>query len=196
MDQATTLRATQNRLSEPSKGGKLARAKRFQYGSLFQRGKHNKVWVARWWEQTIDPEGKQVRIRRSETLGSIAELTSRRKAEQLLIRRMQRVNSDHCSSQSNRRFTDFVRLDWQPVMLPTMKYATQKSYAYFLRVHLVPVLGGLALREVSRERIQAMLNGKLAQGLAWETVHHRNAPSAKYWVPQSNGDTSKRIRCE
>jgi hypothetical protein len=119
MDKATTLRATQNRLSEPSKGGKLARKKRFQYGSLLQRGKHNKVWVARWWEEAIDPEGKLLRIRRSETLGSVAELTSRRQAEQLLTRRMQRVNSDS-SSQSVRRFTDFVRLDWEPVMLPTM----------------------------------------------------------------------------
>src|SRR5579864_9405418 len=103
MDKATTLRATQNRLSEPSKGGKLARKKRFQYGSLFQRGKQNKVWVARWWEPTIDGEGNQVRIRRSETLGSVRELSSRRQAEQMLTRRMQRVNSDHCSFQSLRR---------------------------------------------------------------------------------------------
>jgi integrase len=179
MPKRTTLSLTQNRLSEPSKGGKLARKKRFQYGSLFQRGKQNKVWVARWWEPTIDGEGNQLRIRRSETLGSIAELTSRRQAERLLMQRMQRVNSDHCSSQFNRRFADFVRLDWEPVMLPTMKYATQKSYAYFLRVHLIPALGDLALREVSRERIQAMLNGRLAQGLAWETVHHLQCALSK-----------------
>jgi len=179
MDKSTTLRATQNRLSGPSKGGKLARKRRFQYGSLFQRGKRNKVWVARWWEQTIDPEGKRSRIRRSETIGSVAELASHRQAEQVLTRRMQRVNSDHCSSQSARRFTDFVRVDWEPVMLPTMKYATQKSYSYFLRAHLIPALGDLALREVSRERIQAMLNSKLANGLAWETVHHLQCALSK-----------------
>jgi integrase len=178
MDGVTTLRATQNQLSGPSKGGKLARKKRFQYGSLFQRGKHNKMWVARWWEQTIDPEGKPSRIRRSETLGSVRELTSRRQAEQVLTRRMQRVNSD-TSSQSVRRFTDFVRLDWEPVMLPTMKYATQKSYAYFLRVHLIPAFGDFPLREVSRERIQATLNAKLAKGLAWETVHHLQCALSK-----------------
>jgi hypothetical protein len=57
------------------------------------------------------------------------------------------------------------------VILPTMKYATQKSYGYFLRVHLHPAFGELALREISRERIQAMLNAKLAKSLAWETVH-------------------------
>lgn len=179
MDNADTLRVTQNRLSEPSKGGKLARKRRFQYGSLFQRGKRNKVWVARWWEEKAGPEGKELRIRRSETLGTVAELTSRRQAEQFLVQRMQRINSDRCLSQSTRRFVDFVRVDWEPVMLPTMKYATQKSYAYFLRVHLIPALGALALRELSRERIQAMLNAKLAAGLAWETVHHLQCALSK-----------------
>ena len=150
----------------------MARKKRFQYGSLFQRGKRNKVWVARWWESRIDSEGKECRVRCSETLGPITELTSRRRAEQLLIQRMQRINSDYSSLQSTRKFVDFVRLDWESVMLPTMKYATQKSYRYFVRVHLIPALGDLSLRDVSRERIQALLNAKLAQGLAWETVHH------------------------
>jgi len=179
MSKDATLPPTQNRLSGPSKGGKLARKKRFQYGSLFQRGKRNKVWVARWWEPRIDSEGREFRVRCSETLGTVAELTSRRRAEQLLIQRMQRVNSDHCSMQSTRRFADFVRVDWEPVMLPTMKYATQKSYRYFVRVHLIPSLGDLSLRDVSRERIQAMLNAKLAKGLAWDTVHHLQCALSK-----------------
>src|SRR6266852_9287506 len=72
MQPTTTLPATQNPLSGPTKGGKLARKRKFQYGSLFQRGKRNKVWVARWWEQTIDSKGKELRVRRSETLGTVA----------------------------------------------------------------------------------------------------------------------------
>jgi integrase len=82
-------------------------------------------------------------------------------------------------SQSARKFADFVRVDWEPVILPTMKYATQKSYGYFLRVHLHPAFGDLSLREISRERIQAMLNAKLAKGLAWETVHHLQCALSK-----------------
>ena len=150
----------------------MARKRRFQYGSLFQRGKRNKVWVARWWEDAVDSEGRQIRVRRSETIGSLRELPSRRKAEQLLVRRLEHVNSSLCSSRPLRRFTDFVQLDWEPVMLPTMKYATQKSYGYHVRTHLIPALGDLALREISREQIQTLLNSKLSTGLAWETVHH------------------------
>lgn len=179
MPDATTLRATQNRLSEPSKGGKLARRRSFQYGSLFQRGKRNKVWVWRWWEENSNEHGKPFRIRRSEVLGRVAELPTRRRAEQLLTGRIRRINGDQYSSRSARRFADFVREDWEPVMLPTMKYATQKSYAYFLGAHLIPALGDLRLREISREPIQALLNSKLAAGLAWETVHHLQCALSK-----------------
>jgi integrase len=179
MKPTTTLRATQNRLSGPTKGGKLARKKSFQRGSLFQRGKRNKVWVARWWEETIDGEGKPVRVRRSEILGEVAELTSQRQAANVLTQRMQRINGDHYSPQASRKFVDFVRGDWEAVMLPTMKYATQKSYAYFIRVHLIPALGDFRLREVGREPIQTLLNAKLAAGLAWETVHHLQCALSK-----------------
>jgi len=146
---------------------------------LFQRGKRNKVWVARWWEETVDGQGNSVRVRRSEILGEVAELTSQRQAAKLLNQRMQRVNGDHYSPQATRKFVDFVRADWEPVMLPTMKYATQTSYAYFIRVHLIPALGNFRLRDVDREPIQTMLNAKLAAGLAWETVHHLQCALSK-----------------
>ncbi len=157
----------------------MARKKSFQYGSLFQRGKRHKVWVARWWEEAVTAEGTPGRVRRCVTLGTVAQLGSRRQAEQLLSRRMQLINGDYYGSQSARKFADFVRVDWEPVILPTMKYATQKSYGYFLRVHLYPAFGDLSLREISRERIQAMLNAKLAKGLAWETVHHLQCALSK-----------------
>ena len=157
----------------------MARRRRFQCGSLFQRGKRNKVWVARWWEETIDEQGKSVRVRRSEILGKVAEIKSYRQAANLLNQRMQRINGDHHSPQATRRFVDFVRADWEPVILPTMKYATQKSYAYFLRVHLIPALGDYLLRDISREPVQTMLNAKLAAGLAWETVHHLQCALSK-----------------
>ena len=157
----------------------MARNRSFQRGSLFQRGKRNKVWVARWWEDAIDGEGKPVRVRRSETLGQVAELPSQRQAARVLTQRMQRINGDHYSPQATRKFVDFVRVDWEPVMLPAMKYATQKNYAYFIRVHLIPALGDFRLRDIDREPIQTMLNARLAAGLAWETVHHLQCALSK-----------------
>lgn len=157
----------------------MARKKHYQHGSLFQRGKRNKVWVARWWEDVVDSKGQPVRVRRSEILGTAAEFPNRRMAERALVRRLERLNSEHHTLQSQRKFASFVQDDWSPVVLPTLKYATQKSYRYFLGVHLVPALGELALVDISREIIQALLNQKLASGLAWETVHHLQCALSK-----------------
>jgi hypothetical protein len=58
--------------AEPPKrdnhGGRMARNRRFQQGSLFKRGSRTKVWVARWWEEVSGTGGKSERIRRSEIL--------------------------------------------------------------------------------------------------------------------------------
>src|ERR1039457_6100441 len=48
-------------------GGRMARNRRFQHGSLFKRGTRTKVWVARWWEDVSGREGKLERVRRSES---------------------------------------------------------------------------------------------------------------------------------
>jgi integrase len=92
---------------------------------------------------------------------------------------MQGINGDDYSPKATRKFVDSVRVDWEPVMLPTMKYATQRSYAYFLRAHLIPALGDFQLRDINREPIQTMLTAKLAAGLAWETVHHLQCALSK-----------------
>jgi hypothetical protein len=42
----------------------MARRKHFQHGSLFKRGKKNKVWVARYWEPVIGANGEAQRVRR------------------------------------------------------------------------------------------------------------------------------------
>jgi integrase len=59
-----------------------------------------------------------------------------------------------------------------PVVLPTLKYATQKHYRYMLDVHLVPAFGKTQLRDLTREDLQSFLGRKLNSRLSWETVHH------------------------
>jgi len=151
-------------------GGKKMARRRFQLGSLFRRGKHPKVWVARWWEQSINPDGSIGRKRRAEVLGTVAELSSRSQAMEALTKRLNPINSGMHRPQSTRTFSSFVREDWLPVVLPTVKYATQKNYRYFLDVHLLPTFGAHRLCEIKRETIQLFLAAKLGNGLAWKTV--------------------------
>jgi hypothetical protein len=74
--------------------------------------------------------------------------------------------------QSVRTFGDFVKNDWMPVVLPTLKFATQKHYRYMLDVHLIPAFGKSLLRDLTRGDLQGFLTWKLNSGLSWETVHH------------------------
>src|ERR1700731_1599976 len=158
----TTLRSDAEQAGRaieiPKKGETMAR-RGFQQGSLFQRGTRRKVWVARWWEDVIQTDGTLGRLRRSEVIGTVAEFPTRRLAMQVLSQRLGSINSGKARPQSVRTFGDFVKDDWTPVVLPTLKYATQKHYRYMLDVHLNPAFGQRQLR-------------KLSNGLSWETVHH------------------------
>ncbi|HKR85244.1 MAG TPA: hypothetical protein VJS37_13890, partial [Terriglobales bacterium] len=75
------------------------------HGSISKRGKRKKVWVARYSEDVTGPNGVVSRVRRAEVLGSVAEIATRRQAEQILAERLRFVNSSEyrpCSSQTFR----------------------------------------------------------------------------------------------
>ena len=85
-------------------GGRMARNRRFQHGSLFKRGTRTKVWIARWWEDVSGREGKLERVRRSEILGTVAEIPTRRQADQILSNRLRGINAGDFRPQSNCTF--------------------------------------------------------------------------------------------
>jgi hypothetical protein len=78
----------------------LARKKHFQHGSLFKRGKRNKVWVGRFREPVIGTDGQTHFVRRSEILGNVAELPTRRDAELVFSDLLRRVNSANYNPRS------------------------------------------------------------------------------------------------
>lgn len=50
---------------------------RYQGGCLFIRGKKRKMWVARWRENVIQPDGVVQRVLRSAVLGPVSEFAGR-----------------------------------------------------------------------------------------------------------------------
>ena len=150
----------------------MTQNRRFQYGSLFKRGTRTKMWVARWWEDLVGPDGKSERIRRSEVLGTVAELPTRREAEQLLSDRLRGINSGDSRVQSTWTLKSFIQDRWLPDVLPTIKYSTQIHYKYIVKVHLIPTLGDMQLRLITRESVQSLLTSKRRSGLSWRTVKH------------------------
>ena len=67
--------------------------RKYQRGSIHKRGTRKKVWVARYSEDVLGPDGVVSRIRRSEILGTVAEIPTLRQAEHLLSDRLRLVNS-------------------------------------------------------------------------------------------------------
>ena len=152
------------------KGGKLARKKHFQHGSLFKRGKRNKVWVARYREPDIGDDGGTVFVRRSEIIGTVADLPTRRDAELILSSKLRHLNRTNYHPRSCCSLRDFVE-EWKTQALPALKYASQQHYEYIIETHLLPTFGNIQLRLISRESIQALLANKL-KDLSWRTVKH------------------------
>ncbi len=99
----------------------MAQNRRFQQGSLFKRGTRTKMWVARWWEDVIGPDGKSERVRRSEVLGTVAELPTSREAKQKLSARLRAVNSGDYRTQSTWTLKGFIQDRWLPDVLPTIR---------------------------------------------------------------------------
>ena len=70
-------------LSQRRAGLSLAR-RRYQKGTLFLRGKREKVWVGRWLADEIQPDGTIKRIHKSEVLGSRRDFPTKRLAQREL----------------------------------------------------------------------------------------------------------------
>jgi integrase len=150
----------------------MSRRRCHQEGSLFKRGTRKKVWVARWWEEAIGSENKIERIRRSEVLGTIAEIPTKREAQQLLNDLLRRTNSGVHRPQAVLTFKDFVKDRWKPDVYPTLKFSSKKYYDNMVDTHLIPVFGDKQLRLITKDSVQGFLNAKAQGGSSWKTVKH------------------------
>jgi len=145
---------------------------RYQDGCLFIRGKKRKMWVARWRENVIQPDGVVQRVLRSEVLGPVSEFAGRREARVLLQSHLAALNSGQRRAEGTMPFAVFVTEHFEPAVLPTLKYATQEIYSFLLRKHLLPRFRDSRLCDITRAEIQQFLIAKLKNGYAWETTHH------------------------
>jgi len=143
--------------------------RRYQRGSIFKRGKRKKVWIGRYCEEVIGPDGSVTRIRRSEILGPVAEIPTQRQAEQLLAERLRKFNSPDYRPASSLTFGEYVERYWLPQVLPTLKHSTKKYYQYQFKVHLLPAFGNTQLRLITRDAVRQLVAEKL-RVVSWSTA--------------------------
>jgi len=143
----------------PLKGDfeRMAR-KRYQRGQLFLKGKRQKVWVARWREDIIRPDGSTHRLRRSEVLGTLKEYPTRRLAERALERRLSEteINSLNYQPRPTASFREFAA-KWQKDVLSQLKPSTRSADQSRIRKHLIPELGDVCMKDITAQRVQTMI---------------------------------------
>jgi integrase len=135
--------------------------RRYQKGQLLLKGKMKKVWVARWREDTLRPDGTRHRQRRSEVLGTQKEYPTRRLAERALEQRLTeaKVNSLDYKPRPTATYREFA-MKWKKDVLSQLKPSTRSADASRLKKHLIPDLGEILMRDVTTQRLQSLIAQK------------------------------------
>jgi len=167
-----TIMLTRRQGELPDKEAVVAR-RRFQTGTLVKLGKRRRIWVIRWREDVLRDDGTVARVRRAETIGTIAEMPNRRDALAKMEERLREVNQGVRRPESGMSFGAFVETQWTVLALPNFKASTQHGYKTVLAVHVLPAWRKWRLRDIDRLAIQQWIADKFRQGTGWQVV--RNA---------------------
>ena len=130
--------------------------KRFQRGQLILRGRRHPVWVGRWREDVIR-DGKIERVHMCETLGTKTDYPTRKLAQRALEDRLSTINNVSYRPRPVAKFSEFAAR-WQKIVLTQYKPSTQPPIRSQLRKHLIPKLGGLAMKDLTGELMQSFVS--------------------------------------
>jgi integrase len=133
--------------------------RRYQRGHLRLRGKRQKVWVAKWREDVILPDGSRRRVQKGEVLGTLKEYKTKRLAERALEQRLAEINSLTYKPRPTATFAHFA-VKWQRDVLSQHKRSTQAADKSRINRHLVPELGDRCMKDISREVLQSLVARK------------------------------------
>jgi integrase len=154
--------------------------RRYQRGHLRLRGKKEKVWVAKWREDVLLADGSVHRVQKGEVLGTVKEYKTRRLAERALEQRLAEVNSLTYQPKPTATFREFAA-KWQRDVLTQLKPSTGSADRSRIKKHLLPELGDLCMKDISSQRIQAMIARKQGQ-LSPKSIRNLIATLSIMWT--------------
>jgi|HubBroStandDraft_6_1064221.scaffolds.fasta_scaffold02488_8 integrase len=159
---------------DAERGGRVSRKERmtrprYQEGCLWTRGKRRKMWVLRWRENVLQPDGSVRRVQRAETLGPVSEIT-RQQARVFLQDKAATLNLSQRRPQATKPLEEFVRVEWHRNAALALKKSTVKYYSFQLDRHIIPALGSCSLCEISRAQIETVLSDLRQKGHASGTL--------------------------
>lgn len=137
-------------------------------GSVYRRVSDGK-WVASWTEHT--PEGKRRRV---------AYFATQKPAKDRLRAAMRRTEDGLPTVDSSMPLAAWVE-QWQSTTLALegLKVNTQRVYRDVMRLHVVPVIGALPLREVRATHVEMVLSRMADTGLSASYRHQAHKALSK-----------------
>ena len=133
--------------------------RRYQKGGLIPKNglPQNGLWVGRWREDVIQPDGTIERPYKWEVLGTLQDYPTRKLALRALEARLSTINSPTYRARPTATFAEFADR-WDATVLSQHKPSTQSSTRSQLRRWLLPKLGRVALKDLDGQRLQAFVS--------------------------------------
>lgn len=127
---------------------------RYQRGSVFKRGKRQKVWYGMFREDFQTAEGikrRQCLVR----LGTVVELPTKHAARG----KLSELLGSSATIKMEMTYQELVER-WRMVERPTQKSTTYNHYNNALRLYVLPAFGERTIASINREDIQRLLTNK------------------------------------
>jgi integrase len=132
----------------------LAR-RRYQKGTLFLRGKREKVWVGRWLADEIQPDGTIKRIHKSEVLGSRRDFPTKRLAQRELDGHVSVVNSPTYRARPTATLRELTE-KWKTLVMCNHEESSQRSEKSDIKAW-VAAIGDVQIRDIGCELLQEVV---------------------------------------
>jgi integrase len=136
-------------------GGDLAR-RRYQKGQILF-SKSRQIWLGRYREDTVGPDGTVIRKRPQVELGSKKDLPTQRLALRKLDEILSRINDSSYRPTRTSTIAEFA-VRWRRDVLAKRKPSTVRSANSHLNSHIIPQLGKLRLDQIGPENQQIFIN--------------------------------------
>jgi integrase len=114
------------------------------------------VWVGRYREDIIGPDGHPVRVLKSIVIGSKKELPTKRLAERRMELELSRINSPAYRPGRVATLEEFAER-WKREVLSRRKASTIHTVESHLKIQILPILGKMKLSEIGVENQQSFV---------------------------------------
>ena len=143
--------------SQQRKAGISLARRRYQRGTVIKRGAREKVWVGRWLEDVILPNGTIKRVHRSEVLGSVKDFPTMRLAQRELDGRVAVVNSPNYRARPTATFNQLAE-KWKMLVMVNHEDSTQSGEKSDIKAW-ASAIGEVQVRDIGCELLQEVVNG-------------------------------------